>query len=56
LSRTKDLIREAFHEVKAKPPERVRQVRRTQGDKAAERMRRAIALDKARKNGARIPK
>lgn len=47
-------LRDAFREVKCKTPDRVRVVREKHGDAAAERMRRAIAFDKARANGAKV--
>lgn len=54
--RTRELTREAFREVIGNSPSRVKQVKRKQGAKAAKRMAVAIALDKARRAGARIPK
>jgi hypothetical protein len=46
----------AFNDVKHYPPARVRVVESKDGKAAADRMRTAIALDRARKIGARIPK
>lgn len=46
----------AFREVRFYPPERVKAVRRRDGDDAAEQMIQAIALDRAREMGARIGK
>lgn len=42
----------AFRNVKRYEPERVRVVREKHGDKAAEKMAAAIALDEARRLGA----
>lgn len=56
MSKSKDLVRKAFREVKGKVPDRVRVVEQKQGPEAARKMRIAIALDKARSNGARIPR
>lgn len=46
----------AFNDVKHNPPARVKVVERKHGKAAADRMRTAIALDKARASGARIPR
>jgi hypothetical protein len=51
MSRSDDLLRDAFRTVKAKPPYRLQ----VQTDpKKAESMRRAIAHDIARKQGAKV--
>lgn len=51
--REKVLRDNAFREVNRYEPDRVRVVREKHGDKAADRMRTAIALDNARKQGVR---
>ena len=53
-TKSQRLVTQAFREVRANPPDRVSWTRGVQGDAAAEEQIRAIALDKARKNGARI--
>lgn len=50
------LKREAFREVTGNPPARVKHTKRTRGEKAARKQAVAIALDKARKKGAKIPR
>lgn len=55
-ARRRALIDAAFHEVMGQPPARVKQTRRTRGKKAAQKQAVAIALSKARKAGARIPR
>lgn len=42
--------------MKRNPPVRVRETERKKGKKAAQKMKVAIALDKARRMGARIPR
>lgn len=54
--KTQQRVRAAFREVSREEPEAVKRTRRKQGSAAAERQRKAIALDKARRRGARIPK
>jgi hypothetical protein len=54
--KTKQKVAAAFHEVIGNEPSRVKQTRRTRGAEAAKKQRTAIALDEARKAGARIPK
>lgn len=56
LTETRRALDRAFNEVKRNPPERVRVVEEKHGQEAADRMRIAIALGKARQYGARIPK
>ena len=56
VTKTQRLKNTAFREVKRNEPKRVAQTRRKKGVKAAMRQRTAIALDKARKKGARIKK
>lgn len=48
--------RAAFSEVSANVPDSVKRTARTKGPKAAQRQKVAIALSKARKAGARIPR
>lgn len=55
-SKSRALIDAAFREVKGSPPARVKQTKRTRGKAAARKQAVAIALSKARKAGARIPK
>lgn len=55
-SKTRRLLDRTFNEVKRNPPDRVRAVERKHGKAAAQKMKTAIALDKARQLGARIPK
>lgn len=52
----RDTIEAAFHEVEHNEPAIVGKTRRKKGAKAAERQKKAIALDKARRAGAHIPK
>jgi hypothetical protein len=55
-SKTRQLVSEAFREVTGNVPARVKQTKRTKGAGAARKQQIAIALSKARKAGARIPK
>lgn len=55
-SKTDRLKGEAFREVTGNVPSRVKQTKRTGGEKAARRQQVAIALNKARRKGAGIPK
>lgn len=55
-SKTRKLVRQAFREVTGVVPQSVRTVRMKKGPKAARKMQIAIALDKARRAGARIPR
>lgn len=50
------VIENAFSSVSRYEPDRVRVVREKHGEKAAERMRIAIALDEARRLGVRVPR
>lgn len=52
VSKSRDLLRDAFRTVKAKPPYRLQVAE----PEKREAMRRAIAHDLARSQGARIPK
>lgn len=56
MSRTKSqkLAREAFREVKRNPPARVERTKRKFGKERARKQEAAIALNKARKKGARF--
>lgn len=53
-TKSRRLTNAAFREVRRQEPARVSATRFTDGDAAAERQLRAIALEKARANGARI--
>lgn len=55
-SKTRRLVKAAFHEVERDEPEVVGKTRAKFGEKRAERQKIAIALDKARRAGARIPR
>jgi len=55
-TKTRRILDRTFNEVKRNPPDRVRAVERKKGKKAAQKMKVAIALDKARRMGARIPR
>jgi len=46
----------AFRSVNRYEPDRVRVVREKHGEAAAERVKRGIALDEARRMGVRIPR
>jgi hypothetical protein len=52
--RSKALRDNAFREVNRYEPDRVRVVREKYGEKRANRMKAAIALDKARSQGAKV--
>lgn len=54
--RGKKKVERAFSEVKANEPAIVAQTRRKKGAEAARKQKIAIALSKARKAGAHIPK
>jgi hypothetical protein len=54
--KTKRLTRRAFHEVHQMTPKIVIDTMLTKGFKRAEQQRVAIALNKARQGGARIPR
>lgn len=49
-------VRAAFHEVYAKEPAAVAKTRSKKGAAAAKKQKVAIALSKARKAGAKLPK
>lgn len=53
--KTKQRVESAFREVHEDEPESVKRTRRKKGSAAAEKQRKAIALAKARRRGARIP-
>lgn len=55
-TKTDQLKDQAFHEVKHNPPKRVYRTEEKHGKKRAKAQKIAIALDKARKKGGRIPK
>lgn len=55
-SKTRTKIDAAFREVHGNVPSRVKQTKRKFGKERAELQKKAIALDKARRKGARIPK
>lgn len=55
-SRTAHILQAMGHEMKENEPAVLAKTRRKKGAKAAERQRRAILLDKARRAGAHIPK
>ena len=55
-SKTRRLTTAAFREVHEKQPKRVTLTIGTYGKERGEKQRIAIALDKARQKGARIPK
>lgn len=55
-TKTDRLTDDAFHEVRMSEPARVTATRWYDGDEAAEKQIRAIALEKARERGAKIPK
>lgn len=52
--RDKLLTRNAFSGVNRYEPERVKAVRAKRGEKAAKKMKIAIALDEARKQGVKV--
>lgn len=58
MARTKrpEALQNAFSSVNRYEPNRVRVVREKHGDKAASRMKTAIALDEARRNGVKVPR
>lgn len=55
-TKSERLKNRAFREVKENPPARVKRTQRKKGKAAARKQAVAIALSKARKAGARIPK
>ena len=56
MKRDQAMVKSAFHEVAHDEPKVVGQTRRKKGTKAARKQEVAIALSKARKAGARIPR
>ena len=56
LTKTRRLVRAAFREVSENPPARLKKTRKKFGRTRANKQKIAIALSKARKAGARIPK
>lgn len=56
LTKSQRLKNAAFRSVRNDEPRRVARTRKERGAAAAERQLRAIALDKARAKGARIPR
>lgn len=55
MDRREKVLRDnAFRQVNWYEPERVKQVRKKRGEKAAQRMKTAIALDEARKMGVKV--
>jgi len=54
--KTRKLLKQAFSEVKHNVPDVVKRTARKKGKAAAKRQMKAIALSKARRKGARIPK
>lgn len=55
-TKSQRLTDQAFREVRLQEPARVTATRFYEGNEAAEKQLRAIALDKAREKGARIPR
>jgi len=55
-SKTKRILRQVGHELKVNEPAVVKKTRRKKGQMAAEKVRKAVLLDKARRRGARIKK
>lgn len=53
--RTAKILERVGHELKASPPRSVKRERLRKGPRAAEAMRRAILLSKARRAGADVP-
>lgn len=53
---TRNILDVTFHETKHNPPQRVKRTERTQGKEAADKQTRAIAIEKARRMGAKVPK
>ena len=52
--KTRGILKNVGHELKHNPPKILAKTRRKKGKAAAERQRKAILLNKARKRGARI--
>jgi hypothetical protein len=55
-TKTQRLLEEAGHEVKVNPPKILAHTAAKFGEEDAEKQRKAIVLDKARRAGARIPR
>ena len=55
-TKSRKLVTSAMREVHKNPPKRVAKTLKNKGKAAAEKQLRGIALDKARKAGARVPK
>lgn len=55
-TKTKRIVKKAFHEVHEMTPKTVVNTWVTSGEERAKKQRVAIALSKARRKGARIPK
>lgn len=53
---TRNILDVTFHETKHNPPQRVKRTQRNHGKAAADKQVRAIAFDKARRMGAKVPK
>lgn len=56
MGRSAQILEDVGRELKENPPKVVEEQRRKEGNAKAERVRRAILLDKSRRRGARIPK
>jgi hypothetical protein len=56
MTKTKRIVKRAFHEVHEMTPKAVLHTMTAVGPERAEKQRVAIALSKARAKGARIPK
>lgn len=56
MTRTARILSSVGEEMKENPPDILAKTRRKSGAKKAEKQRVAILLDKARREGARIPK
>jgi hypothetical protein len=56
LTKTKKIVKRAFHEVYHNTPNVVYQTTAKKGAERGQKQRVAIALSKARKKGARIPR
>lgn len=53
-TKSRRILDRTFHEVMHFPPQAVQKTARKKGKKAAQKQKVAIALDKARRQGARI--
>ena len=54
-SRTKRVLHEVGSELRDNPPRQLKKTAKKYGKKRAEKQRKAILLNKARKRGAKIP-